>query len=37
MITTAEIYLEKYNCDNIQGFLISRPLNEDVAIELLKY
>lgn len=32
-----KIYLEKYNCDNIQGFLISRPLNEDVAIELLKY
>lgn len=29
-------YLEKYRCDKIQGYLISRPLDEKLAIELLK-
>lgn len=29
-------YLRKHNCDKIQGYLISRPLDEDVAIEFLK-
>lgn len=28
-------YLEKYNCDLIQGYLISKPLFEEVAIQLL--
>jgi EAL domain-containing protein (putative c-di-GMP-specific phosphodiesterase class I) len=28
-------YLETHDCDMIQGYLISRPLDEDVAIQLL--
>ena len=27
---------EKHNCDRIQGYLISRPLNEDDAIKFLE-
>jgi EAL domain-containing protein (putative c-di-GMP-specific phosphodiesterase class I) len=30
------LYLEKCNCDNIQGYLISKPLDEARAIELLR-
>jgi PAS domain S-box-containing protein len=29
-------YLKEHDCDNIQGYLISRPLDEEVALELLK-
>lgn len=29
-------YLENYGCDKIQGYLISKPLNEEAAIEILK-
>ena len=29
-------YLSEYGCDNIQGYLISRPLDEEAAIEFLK-
>jgi len=29
-------YLREHACDNIQGFLISRPLNEDDAIDFLQ-
>lgn len=29
-------YLEKWGCDKIQGYLISKPLNEEAAIEFLK-
>ncbi len=29
-------YLKKYNCDKIQGYLISKPLDEKEAIEFLK-
>lgn len=29
-------YLEAHGCDKIQGFLISRPLDEEAAIKLLK-
>ncbi|NLM28558.1 MAG: EAL domain-containing protein, partial [Clostridiaceae bacterium] len=29
-------YLKKHNCDRIQGYLISRPLNEDDAIKFLE-
>jgi EAL domain-containing protein (putative c-di-GMP-specific phosphodiesterase class I) len=29
-------YLIKHGCDKLQGFLISRPVNEDAAIELLR-
>ncbi|RLL84436.1 EAL domain-containing protein [Mesotoga sp. BH458_6_3_2_1] len=29
-------YLEKWGCDKIQGYLISRPLDEKAAIEFLK-
>jgi len=29
-------YLKKYGCDSIQGYLISRPLDEEAAIEFLK-
>jgi PAS domain S-box-containing protein len=29
-------YLMNYGCDKIQGYLISRPLDEDSAIELLR-
>ena len=29
-------YLRDHNCDKIQGYLISRPLDEDKAIEFLK-
>ena len=29
-------YLKEHGCDKIQGYLISRPLDEDVAIKLLK-
>lgn len=29
-------YLEKYKCDKIQGYLFSKPLDEEDAIELLK-
>lgn len=29
-------YLRKYGCDKIQGYLISKPLNENAAIELIK-
>lgn len=29
-------YLENHGCDKIQGYLISKPLNEEAAIELLK-
>ncbi|MDD4762841.1 MAG: EAL domain-containing protein [Sphaerochaetaceae bacterium] len=28
-------YLEEYGCDKFQGYLISRPLDEDAAVELL--
>lgn len=28
-------YLEKYNCDHIQGYLISKPLDENMAIDFL--
>lgn len=28
-------YLETHDCDMIQGYLISRPLDEDIAIQLL--
>ncbi|NLO09112.1 MAG: EAL domain-containing protein [Clostridiales bacterium] len=30
------LYLEKYKCDKIQGYLISKPLDEDAAIAILK-
>lgn len=33
---TQRKYLEKYNCDKIQGYLISRPLDEDDALSFLK-
>jgi PAS domain S-box-containing protein len=29
-------YLERWGCDRIQGYLISKPLNEEAAIEFLK-
>ena len=29
-------YLKDHNCDRIQGYLISRPLDEDDAIEFLE-
>ena len=29
-------YLERWGCDKIQGYLISKPLNEEAAIEFLK-
>ena len=29
-------YLLSWGCDRIQGYLISKPLDEDAAIELLK-
>jgi EAL domain-containing protein (putative c-di-GMP-specific phosphodiesterase class I)/GGDEF domain-containing protein len=29
-------YLKEHDCDNIQGYFISRPLDEEVALELLK-
>jgi PAS domain S-box-containing protein len=29
-------YLEKWDCDRIQGYLISKPLDEETAIEFLK-
>jgi len=29
-------YLREHNCDMIQGYLISRPLDEDSALNLLK-
>ena len=29
-------YLEKYDCDLIQGYLISRPVNSDLAMKLLE-
>lgn len=29
-------YLENHNCDKVQGYLISRPLDEDQAIDFLK-
>jgi PAS domain S-box-containing protein len=29
-------YLKEYDCDNIQGYLISKPLNETDAIKFLK-
>ena len=29
-------YLSSCGCDKIQGFLISRPVDEDVALELLQ-
>ena len=29
-------YLKEHNCDRIQGYLISTPLDEEEAIELLK-
>ena len=29
-------YLENYGCDKIQGYLISKPLDEGAAIEILK-
>ena len=29
-------YLKEHGCDKIQGYLVSRPLDENVAIELLK-
>lgn len=29
-------YLKKYNCDMVQGYLISEPLDEDKAIVFLK-
>ena len=29
-------YLKKHNCDKIQGYLISKPLDEEDAIEFLK-
>lgn len=29
-------YLERHGCDMIQGYLISRPLDEDAALEFLK-
>ncbi len=29
-------YLKQYNCDMIQGYLVSKPLDEDAAIEFLK-
>ena len=28
-------YLREHNCDKIQGYLISKPLDEKAAIELL--
>ncbi len=30
------VYLKNFGCDKMQGYLISRPLNEDAAIMLLK-
>lgn len=29
-------YLKKHNCDKIQGYLISKPLDETIALEFLK-
>jgi len=29
-------FLRNYGCDKIQGYLISKPLDEDDAIQLLK-
>ncbi len=29
-------YLKLYGCDKAQGFLISKPMDEDVAIEFLR-
>ena len=29
-------YLERNQCDILQGYLISKPLNEDKAIDFLK-
>ncbi len=29
-------YLQRHGCDKIQGYLISKPLDEDAAIEFLK-
>ena len=29
-------YLKNYGCDKIQGYLISKPIDEEVAIEILK-
>ena len=28
-------YLKKYNCDRVQGFIVSRPLDEEDAIDFL--
>lgn len=29
-------YLKEHNCDMIQGYLISKPLDEELALEFLK-
>ncbi|MFA7204443.1 MAG: EAL domain-containing protein, partial [Candidatus Caldatribacteriota bacterium] len=29
-------YLQRHGCDKIQGYLISKPLDEDIAIEFLR-
>lgn len=29
-------YLIEHNCDRVQGYLISKPLDENVALEFLK-
>jgi sensor c-di-GMP phosphodiesterase-like protein len=29
-------YLQRHGCDKIQGYLISKPLDEDMAIEFLR-
>ncbi|NCB73034.1 MAG: EAL domain-containing protein, partial [Clostridia bacterium] len=29
-------YLKEHGCDKIQGYLVSRPLDEDAAIDILR-
>ena len=34
-MTSTQVF-KKHNCDKIQGYLISKPLDEEDAIEFLK-
>jgi EAL domain-containing protein (putative c-di-GMP-specific phosphodiesterase class I) len=33
---TQKQYLREHGCDKIQGYLVSRPLSEEDALELLR-